>query len=78
MRLSSAFALAVLVASASSVSAIDDSADHCPIFCKITDNAHCKHCLAKICVSFSGLLPARKFGYVCLVSPSRVSAFAMY
>lgn len=57
MRLSSVFALAVIVASASSVSAIDDSTDHCPIFCKIGDDAHCKHCLSKICVSFSGLLP---------------------
>ncbi|KIK36990.1 hypothetical protein CY34DRAFT_810820 [Suillus luteus UH-Slu-Lm8-n1] len=43
MRLSSVFALAVIVASASSVSAIDDSTDHCPIFCKIGDDAHCKH-----------------------------------
>ncbi|KAG1760216.1 hypothetical protein EDD22DRAFT_902460 [Suillus occidentalis] len=76
MRLSSAFALAIIVASAPSVSAIDDSADHCPIFCK-NDNAHCKHCPSQRCVSFNGLLPARKFLYVCLVSPTRVSAFAI-
>ncbi|KAG2743256.1 hypothetical protein P692DRAFT_20838897 [Suillus brevipes Sb2] len=41
MRLSSAFALAVIVASASSVSAIDDSPGHCPIFCKDNDYPHC-------------------------------------
>ncbi|KAG1781833.1 hypothetical protein EV702DRAFT_488553 [Suillus placidus] len=57
MRFSSAVALAVVVALASSISAMptDASIGYCPIFC--LESSDCSTCFLHKCVSFSGLCP---------------------